>query len=92
MKKFNDVVREYARWLSDEDLKYVGIRLANRLGGDMGEAIEVLQRHAGLDRWLAAANSADEFFAMIDQLDYYVQSELKKRFGGHEQKERQKSR
>lgn len=92
MKKFNDVLREYVRRLNDEDLKYIGMRLGNRLGGDMGEAIEVIQRHSEVDRWLSTANSADDFFTMIDQVDNYVQLEVKKRFGGHEQKEKAKSR
>ncbi len=92
MKKFNDALKEYVRRLNDDDLKYIGIRLANRLGGDLGEAAEVVQRNPEMDRWLSAANSADDFFTMIDQVDLSVQLEAKKRFGGYEQREKPKFR
>jgi len=87
MKKFNDVLKEYVRRLNDDDLKYIGMRLANRLGGDLGEAVEVVQRQPEMDRWLSSATSADDFFNMVDQVDSYVQLEVKKRFGSYEPKE-----
>ena len=87
MKKYTDVLREYAKRLNDEDLKFLNMRLTHRLGGDVGEAIEFMQRNQEVDRWLSTAGNATDFFDMLDQIDASVQQEVKKRFGGYEQKE-----
>jgi hypothetical protein len=85
MKKYNDILREYSKRLNEDELKYISIRLARRLGGDLGEAVELIQKHSEVDRWLSSANSAGDFFDMIDQVDVYVQQEIKKRLS-YEQK------
>lgn len=79
MKKHTDVLKEYVRRLEDADLKFIQMRLTRRLGGDLGEAVELIQRHPEVDRWLATATGANDFFDMIDQIDSYVQAEVKKR-------------
>jgi hypothetical protein len=86
MKKYNDTLKEYVKRINDDDLKYISIRLLRRIGSDVGEAVEVVEKFNDMDRWLAASNSADDFFNMIDQLDIAVQQEVKKRFGNYEQK------
>ena len=86
MKKHGDFLREYVRRLNDDDLKYLSTRMTYRVGSDLGEAVELIQKNQELDRWLAGAASCTAFFDMIDQLDGYIQQETKKRFGFYEQK------
>ena len=84
--KFQDTLKEYAKRLSDDDLRWVSIRLAQRIGADVGEAVEYIQKNPDMDKWLQLNNSATEFFDMVDQIDVQLQYELKKRFSLHEQK------
>jgi hypothetical protein len=90
MKKYvyNDALREYIKKLNDDDLKFIGTRLSQRIGSDVGDAVEVIQRNSDMDRWLSSAVNADDFFEMVDQLDNCVQQEVRKRLGGYEQKEK----
>lgn len=83
--KYNDVVKEYVRRLGDEDLRFLSLRLGQRLGGDVGEVLEILQRSADVDRWLSTAPSANDFFDMVDLMDSQVQGEVRKRLS-HEKK------
>jgi hypothetical protein len=85
LKKYNnDIVKEYARRLNDDDLHFVGIRLNQRSGGDVGEAVEFMQKNPDIDKYLASATNADAFFDMLDLLDSHIQTEAKKRFVVHE--------
>jgi hypothetical protein len=86
VNKFQDTLKEYAKKLSDDDLRWLNTRLTQRIGGDVGEAIEFMQDSQEMDRWLQLNNSAAEFFEMVDQIDIQLQYELKKRFSLHEQK------
>lgn len=91
-KQHSDVLKEYAKRLHEDELKYISIRLARRLGGDLGEAVELIQKHSEVDRWLSSANSAGDFFDMIDQVDVFVQQEIKKRFSYEQKGKSQSSR
>ena len=88
MKKFNDVAKEFSKKCDDEDIKFLDVRLAQRIGQDVAEAVEFLQRHHDMDKWLGSATSADEFFDMLDNVGICMQTESKKRFG-HEQATKQ---
>ncbi len=79
MRKQNDGLRDYVRGLNDDDLRFLGIRLSQRLRGDVAEAMEFVQNHPDADHVLKAANDVDEFFETVDQLDYFVQQESRKR-------------
>lgn len=86
--KFSDTVKEYVRKVSDDDLRFLHMRLTQRIGGDVAEAIEFLQRYQELDHWLCLAKTANDFFDMVDVLDAGMQSEMKRRFSLHEAKEK----
>lgn len=78
--KFSDTLKDYVKRLSDDDLHFLNVRLSNRLGGDVGEAVEFLQKNSEIDRWLALSNNATEFFDMVDLVDQQLQYEAQKRF------------
>lgn len=82
MKKKDTVLREFARSLSDDDLKWVYSRLNQRLGGDLGDAMEALQTNPEVDRLLASVNDADSFYDLADETGEYLERELRKRSYG----------
>jgi hypothetical protein len=86
--KGHEIIREYAKKLSDDELRYLNIRLTQRIGGDIAEAVECIQSNQEMDRWLSGASSASDFFDMVDQVDGYIQQEVKRRFFSYEQKEK----
>jgi hypothetical protein len=81
--KKQDVVREFVRGLSDEELRFLQTRLSQRLNGDLGEAATMMQGFPSLDKWLVEAASHHEFFARMDHIEAMVQGEVKKRSAAH---------
>lgn len=78
--KTNNVLREYVKKLSDDELKFIHQRLTQRIDADVAEAVDFIQHSPEMDKWLLGADGADDFFDMIDQVDEYVEQEVKKRF------------
>lgn len=79
MKKFDVVLKEYVRNLSDDDFRFLSVRLAQNIPGDLPEVADFLSRNKEIDRWLSSATSSSEWFAMIDYLGEFVSKELKRR-------------
>lgn len=77
--RFFDTIKEYARKLSDDDLRFIHMRLSQRIGADVAEAVEFMQRNADINYWLDTSKSANEFFDMIDAIDNATQNEVKRR-------------
>ena len=82
MKKKDTILKEFTRALSDDDLKWLLSRLNQRLGGDLGEAVEALQTNVEIDRLLAAANSSFGLYDLADEVAEYLDRELRKRAYG----------
>lgn len=82
--RFLDTVKEYVRKLNDEDLRFLHMRLFQRIGSDVGEAVELLQRNSDVDHWLGTSKNASDFFDMVDVVDTVVQNEAKRRFSVHD--------
>ena len=80
MKNCENVLKEYARRLNDEDLKFVYFRLSQKLCGDRGEVAEFISQVKEIDRWLQSAGNCTEFFDMLDQLTEFVGKEYNHRF------------
>lgn len=86
MKKVSDTLKEYAKKLNDEDLKFLSTRFNQRIGSDLSDIVEFTQKSPEIDKWLMTAESAGDFFDMLDQIEYFVQQEGKRRFGAFELK------
>ena len=84
--KFSDTIKEYARKINDEDLRFLNMRLSQRVGADVSEAIELLQHNAEVDQWLCLSKSANELYDIIDTIDIILQGESKRRFALYESK------
>ena len=85
MKKPELYLKEYCQKLSDDQLKFVGQRLSQRLSGDLAEVFDYFKEIKEIDRWLLSASTCDELFDMIDLVDSSCQKEMDKR-NQHEQK------
>lgn len=77
--RFFDTIKEYARRLSDDDLYFVATRLTQRVGSDVAEVVEFMQRNQDADYWLSGSKDANDFFDMIDATDNIIQNEFKRR-------------
>lgn len=71
---------------------FLQMRLSQRIGQDLAEAIEVLQRNAEVDHWLGLSKSASDFYDMIDAVEAALQNEVKRRFTLHEAKRERMNR
>ena len=79
MKKPDVYLKEYCQRLSDDNLKFITGRLNQKLGGDISEVLDFLTNVREIDRWLASANTSEEFFEMIDLLHSLVVREYDRR-------------
>jgi hypothetical protein len=79
MKKPNALLREYVSSLSDVELRDLGQRFSQRLCGDYAEAAQMLQRDREVDQWLRTAESATNWFEMVDRTAEAVTREQKRR-------------
>ncbi len=77
--KAPNVLREYAAALSDDELKYLYMRLGQWFDGDVAEALLVMQRHEGIDNWLKSARNYSDFFGLLDVAVNQFEYESKRR-------------
>ena len=73
--KSNDQqIRECLKKVSEEDIKFLSGRLSQRLGGDLGEALTLVQdRYPELNKILSSAMKSVELYDLIDTLDRQIQ-------------------
>lgn len=79
MKNSDLYLKEYCQRLSDENLKFLTQRMSQKLSGDMAEVFDYFSNVREIDRWLVTAQSNDELFEMIDQIDLLMQRENDRR-------------
>lgn len=79
MRKLDVILKEYVSQLVVDNLKFLSLRLDQRIGSDLAEALDAVSECQEIDKWLASAKSCDEFYNMIDTLQEYVDRELNKR-------------
>lgn len=73
-------IKECIKKISDEDLKYIGIRFYQRIGGDLSEALILIQNnYADLNKLLTTAINANELYNTIDLIDKLVQEALNRK-------------
>lgn len=78
-KEQRNAVVEYATGLSEDELRWLGVRLTERLSGDLPEALEALSKSEKVDAVLASANSANDFYDLIDKIRDVLVKEAKKK-------------
>ena len=81
MRNSNSVLKEYVSSLSYKDLLFLKTRFSQRVGGDLGEAVNFVSKSVEMDKWLLGADGAEDFYGMLDDLSVEVgiaMSKLKK--------------
>lgn len=77
--KATGMVKEYLATLSDEEAKFLYMRLDQRFGGDAAEATLMMQRHPVMDAWLQTARSSGDLFNMFDAVRHLLETEPRRR-------------
>lgn len=78
-KEHRTALVEFVNKISDDELKYVGVRLLERLTGDLPLVLEHFQTRPEVDAVLAAAGSGEEVFAILGVIQELVTKEAKRR-------------
>jgi uncharacterized protein YqgV (UPF0045/DUF77 family) len=73
-KPLDQQTRECIKRFSEDDVKFIANRLSQRLGGDIGEAMEMIQDcHPELHKILASAPTNADVYNLIDLIDRQTQ-------------------
>lgn len=73
------LMKEYCTRASEEDLVALVELLPQTIAGDRASACTILQRDKEVDRWLAQASGADDWFAKVDGIGEQAELELQAR-------------
>lgn len=76
MKKFDLVVKEYVRNLSNDDLHFLSSRFAQKCSGDWAEIAQILSKDKSIDKLLNNASSSSDWFKVVDTVGECVTKEL----------------
>ena len=82
----SDVLREYVKKLTNEQLEFLRIRFRQRLCGDMSDIAVELAKDPDVDAWLQESANADEWFNMMDKVGGFIDKESDRR-GQEERRE-----
>ena len=72
MRSSNSVLKEYVSSLSYKELLFIKTRFSQRVGGDLGEAVNFISKNEEMDKWLLSAEGAEDFYQMIAVLSVEV--------------------
>ena len=79
MKKPEIYLKEYCAKLSYDNVKFLQARLSQRIAGDLSESVDFLGGVREIDKWLSSATDVNQFYDMIDMIQFAVQKEHEKR-------------
>jgi uncharacterized protein YqgV (UPF0045/DUF77 family) len=79
-KSVDQQIKECVKKVSEEDLKFLSQRLSQRLGGDLGESMSLIQeRYPELNKVLINTPSCTDLYNVIDVIDRHVQDAANKK-------------
>lgn len=73
------ILVEYFRDLSDDDLRYLGIRLNDRVGGDLAEILNFMSRKTSADYVFSCGTSSFDIYDSLDIAQTVANKEAEKR-------------
>lgn len=80
MKKDRNIMLvEFVSSLSDDDLKLVATRLADRYSDDLPEVLNFSSKYKRIDGIFKATRTADELYDLIDQMQIISEKECDRR-------------
>lgn len=72
----DNIVKEYVKSISDSSLDDLFLKLQRKIGVDVADAADILSQDKDVDKWLASASSADEWFEMMDRVHDIIKKEV----------------
>lgn len=79
-KSLDQQIKECVKKISEEDLKFLFQRLSQRIGGDLSEAMILIQeRYVELHKILSNTSSHLELYNVIDTIDKHIQEAVSKK-------------
>jgi uncharacterized membrane protein YhfC len=78
-KDQKNTVIEYASFLSEEELRWLGLRLTERLSGDLADTLDFMSKNTRMDALLQSANSSTELYDLCDRIKEVVAKECKRK-------------
>lgn len=78
-KEQRSALVEFVASIPDDEVKFIGVRLTERLAGDVPIILQHLERRPEADAVLASAGSGEEVFAILGVLQELLAKEAKKR-------------
>ena len=79
MKRMDAQIKEFARKISDEQLRFINMRFQQNLPGDRAMVLDSLSKDKVVDRFLSSASSADDFFDCYEHVGKLVKEEVDRR-------------
>jgi uncharacterized membrane protein YcaP (DUF421 family) len=73
------LIKEYCSRVTDEDLQNLSQLLPQQIAGDRSLACATLQKDKEVDKWLAQASSAEEWFNKVDSIGEIASAEIEVR-------------
>lgn len=78
-KEHRSALIEFTSNVSDEELKYIGVRLVERLTGDVAEVLQYMERQPLAHSVILEAKDGQEVFAMLGVVQEAALKEAKRR-------------
>ena len=77
------IIGDYLKHVSDEDVRYLGIKLIERLQDDLPDVLEYIgknsSRNATIDSLFKTADSSEELYNFCDMLQKHITEEAERR-------------
>jgi len=74
-------IRDIVRKIEDDDVRFLHMRLSQRIGGDLAESLILIQdNYPELDNLLADTPNAEAVYDIVDIVQKSVQDEWRRRF------------
>lgn len=64
----NAIIAEYVLNLSDDNLRFLALRLSEQVGSDLADALHFLSHNQKLDALLTAADTAVDLYDLTDEI------------------------
>lgn len=75
-----DFLKDYILRLTEEQLRFLDLRLKHRLTGDLADAVTFLSTNPDMDRYLASSKNYEEFYDAIDIVQKSIERESRRRY------------
>lgn len=80
MKTPETIIKEYVRRLSEDEINFLNPRFNQLLFGDRADIVDLLSKDKHIDKLLASASDATQWFDLLEAIGNAVKKEYEHRF------------